>query len=185
MAEQPPSWGAEIVRFPAPKSCHAGDKAAPQPCRKRDDASERGGTPLGLPDPEYWLRKAEDFRRAALSASRNEEAAILIRRAEEFARMAEIMAVERTGLSPLPRAAGKKAGAGAAALLRAIARGLRRQPGLLSRFELPVSSPPTAAAPRGPIARRAQRLAWPANDSAPPPAAPRPVIARRARRLAR
>jgi hypothetical protein len=172
--------GAEIVRFPAaPAAAPEGRRARAAAYKEKLD---RSGARVQQADPAYWRDKALAFRHAALTTSRNDEAAILIRRAEEFERMVAIMEAERQ-----PVAAPEKRLHAVVERMRDAADQLRE-----TLAELPVNpmpgglalagAPPAALAspPRPYIARRAQRLAAP-----PLPEGPRPPIARRAQRLAR
>jgi hypothetical protein len=93
---------ADIVRFQAPQSCHDTTKSPPQADATRRASQQHMGASAMLPDPDYWLKKARDFRRAALAAAPNEDAAILSRRAAEFERMAALMAAEHSAAPPAP-----------------------------------------------------------------------------------
>jgi hypothetical protein len=94
---------------------------------------------VAVESPEYWRGKAVGFRRLALRAARGADAAILIRRAEEFERMAALMEAERAAPAAAPRDT---------ALDNVVSLGPSR---------------PAPAGPPGPVyvARRAQRLARP------------------------
>jgi hypothetical protein len=180
--------GAEIVRFPASKNSPELEKR-----RARSSAYKGKSNPSGQsvqqPDPEYWHQKALSFRHAALTSRSNDDAAILIRRAEEFERMVALMEAER---QPAVAAAPEKRLHAVVELVRDKAELVRdRAEQLRDKItELPLSPMPGGAAFAGvptaalnaaprPIARRAQRLVV---TPAPAPAAP---IARRAQRLSR
>jgi cob(I)alamin adenosyltransferase len=174
--------GAEIVRFPAAQDPHRAEGRRGQAAaRNRHDKSRDGR--MTAADPEYWLDKARAFRHIALTSARNDEAAILIRRAEEFERMAAVMTEEQRP-QPQPSITAP------VERLRDTAEQVRARPPEMPLPPLPeggvaFAGVPAAAiapspAPRTYIARRAQRLV-----ASAPAAEPRRTIARRAQRLVR
>jgi hypothetical protein len=175
---------AEIVRFPAAEDPRRAEGRRGQ-AAAHNSHDKAGGGRMTTADPEYWLEKARAFRHTALTSARNDQAAILIRRAEEFERMAAVMTQE---LSPPPRP--ERPTTGLVEKLRDTAENVRvRLPemplaplpgGGVAFAGVPAAAIAPSAAPGSHIARRAQRLVPPA-----PADEPRPTIARRAQRLVR